>query len=100
MLIDQDGKGRAISSFRGLRVALTFMYVRCPLPDFCPLMDRNFAAEQKTIAATPDLKDVQLVSVSFDTGNDTPAVLKRHAQGLGADCRRGEHARNTGGADD
>jgi protein SCO1 len=88
LLTDQDGKPRAISSFRGHRVALTFMYVRCPLPDFCPLMDRNFAAVQKTVAATPELKDVQLVSVSFDTANDTPAVLKMHAQALGADPAR------------
>ena len=36
-------------SLRGHRVALTFMYIRCPLPDFCPLMDQHFAAVQKTI---------------------------------------------------
>jgi protein SCO1 len=88
LLIDQDGQARAISSFRGHRVALTFMYVRCPLPDFCPLMDRHFAAVQKTVAATPALNDVRLVSVSFDTQNDTPAVLKMHAQALGADPAR------------
>jgi protein SCO1/2 len=87
-LVDQDGKPRALSSLRGHRVALTFMYVRCPLPDFCPLMDRNFAAVQKSIAAAPDLADVRLVSVSFDPAFDTPAVLKQHAQTLGADPAR------------
>jgi protein SCO1/2 len=74
-----------ISSLRGHRVALTFMYVRCPLPDFCPRMDQNFAAVQKTIKSTPELADVRLVSVSFDPEYDTPAELKKHAQALGAD---------------
>jgi protein SCO1/2 len=48
-------------------------------------MDRNFAAVQRAIATTPDLADVQLVSVSIDPGFDTPAVLQAHADGLGAD---------------
>jgi protein SCO1 len=85
LLVDQDGKARPLSSLRGHRVALTFIYLRCPLPDFCPLMDKQFAAVQKTVKATPALADVQLVSISFDPKNDTPAELKRHAQALEAD---------------
>jgi protein SCO1/2 len=85
LLVDQDGVPMPISSLRGHRVALTFMYVRCPLPDFCPRMDQNFAAVQKTIKSTPELADVRLVSVSFDPEYDTPAELKKHAQALGAD---------------
>ena len=42
-LIDQTSTIRAMESLRGHRVALTFIYTRCPLPDFCPLMDRQFA---------------------------------------------------------
>jgi protein SCO1/2 len=61
------------------------MYTRCPQPDFCPLMDRNFAAIQNEIMKTPGLGDVRLVSVSFDPANDTPAVLKTHAKALQAD---------------
>ena len=80
LLVDQDGTPTPISSLRGHRVALTFMYMRCPLPDFCPLMDRNFAAVQKTIKSTPALSDVRLVSVSFDPEFDTPSALKAHAQ--------------------
>jgi protein SCO1 len=85
LLVDQDGVPMPISSLRGHRVALTFMYVRCPLPDFCPRMDQNFAAVQKTIKSTPELADVRLVSVSFDPEFDTPAVLRKRAQELGAD---------------
>jgi protein SCO1/2 len=85
LVVNQAGTAMPLSSLRGHRVALTFMYVRCPLPDFCPLMDRNFAAVQKAIKSTPSLADVRLVSVSFDPGYDTPAVLAEHAKKLGAD---------------
>ena len=39
----QDGKPLKLSELRGNVVVLTFIYTRCPLPDFCPLMDRKFA---------------------------------------------------------
>ena len=71
--VDQDGKKRAFSSFKGAPLALTFIYTKCPMPDFCPLMDRNFAAVQQAIKADPALKQAHLVSVSFDPVNDTPA---------------------------
>jgi protein SCO1/2 len=84
-LIDQDGRARPLSSFRGHRVALTFIYTRCPLTEFCPLMDRNFVAVQKAISSTPSLADVRLVTVTFDPEFDTPAVLKTHARRRQAD---------------
>jgi protein SCO1 len=83
-LVDENNTARPLTSLKGHRVALTFMYTRCPQPDFCPLMDRNFAAIQNEIKTTPTLRDVRLVSVSFDPANDTPAVLKMHATALQA----------------
>ena len=83
-LIDEDGATRPLSSLRGHRVAVTFIYTRCPQPDFCPLMDRNFAAVQAALLKTPALGDVRLVSISFDPANDTPVVLKAHAGTLHA----------------
>lgn len=85
LLVDQDGKPRRFSAFRGHRVALTFMYTRCPLPEFCPLMDRHFAAVQKTIQGAPALGDVRLVTVTLDPEFDKPPVLNQHAQRLKAD---------------
>jgi protein SCO1 len=85
LLIDQYEKPRPFSTLRGHRVALTFIYTRCPLPEFCPLMDRHFASVQKTIQSTPALGDVRLVTVTLDPEFDTPAVLNRHAQQLTAD---------------
>jgi protein SCO1/2 len=84
-LVDENNRPRPLTSLKGHRVALTFMYTTCPQPDFCPLMDRNFAAVQNEIKNTPGLGDVRLVSVSFDPGHDTPAVLKAHAKALQAD---------------
>ena len=84
-LVDENNAARPLTSYKGHRVALTFIYTRCPQPDFCPLMDRNFAALQNEITKTPGLGDVRLVSASFDPANDTPAVLKTHAKDLKAD---------------
>jgi protein SCO1/2 len=86
-LVDETGTPRPLRSLRGHRVALTFMYTRCPLPEYCPLMDRNFVSVQNTIQQSPDLADVQLVSVSFDPDYDTPAVLQQHARNLHANPR-------------
>jgi len=84
-LVDQDGKARLFSSFKGHRLALTFIYTRCPLPEFCPLMDRHFASIQKTIASTPALADVRLVTVTLDPAFDRPAILEAYARRRGAD---------------
>jgi protein SCO1/2 len=82
--LDQDGRARELASFKGTPVILTFIYTHCPLPNFCPLMDRNFVALQKSLKETAGPK-VHLLSVSFDPTTDTPPVLKKHATDLGAD---------------
>jgi protein SCO1 len=86
--VDQDGKKRRFSSFKGAPVVMTFIYTKCPLPTFCPLMDRHFASMQNTLKEDPALKTVHLVTVSFDPSVDTPPVLKKHAQSLNADLKR------------
>jgi protein SCO1/2 len=84
--VDQAGTSRRLSDWRGKAVAVTFIYTRCPLPDFCPLMDRHFASIQKEAKEDPALNGkVQLVSVSFDPDFDTPTVLSAHAERVGAD---------------
>jgi protein SCO1/2 len=81
----QDGKTLRLSDLRGDVVALTFIYTRCPVPDFCPLMDQKFATLAQRIAVNPDReRRVRLISVSFDPEHDTPEVLARHARLRGA----------------
>src|SRR5581483_1596780 len=69
--VDQDGKPRRFSSFEGRTVVLTFIYTRCPMPTFCPLMDRHFATLQAALKNDPALAKVQLVTVSFDPAHDS-----------------------------
>jgi protein SCO1 len=84
-LVDQDGKPFLLSSLRGSAVLLTFIYTRCPLPEFCPRMDAFFEFVQRAIKDGRLRGPVRLLSVSFDPDFDTPAVLRAHAVRAGAD---------------
>ena len=84
-LVDASGHTRHLSDWDGHTLAVTFIYTRCPLPDFCPRMDRNFAETQRALEADPALRQqARLLSVSFDPGYDTPQVLADHASRVGA----------------
>jgi protein SCO1 len=84
--VDQHARPRRLADWRGRVVAVTFVYTRCPLPDFCPLMDRNFAAVQRAFTQDTSLAGrFHLLSVSFDPEHDTPDVLATHARKAGAD---------------
>jgi protein SCO1 len=87
-LVDQDEQPVSLRDFRGSVAAITFIYTRCPLPQYCPLMDRRFAEVQELAAADPALNGkLRLLSVSFDPKFDRAAVLRRHAGTLRADPR-------------
>jgi protein SCO1/2 len=84
--IDEAGAPRTLSEWRGRTLAITFVYTRCPFPDFCPLMDRQFAQVQQIVSEDAGLRGrVHLLSISFDPGFDTPAVIATHAKKVGAD---------------
>lgn len=84
--IDQDGRTRDFNTIRGERaIAVTFIYTKCPIPTFCPAMDRQFAEAQALIKDKRLEEKAGLLSVSFDPKNDTPPVLTEHARKLGAD---------------
>jgi protein SCO1/2 len=88
VMIDEAGEARMLSAWRGRTLAVTFIYTRCPLPDFCPRMDQHFAAIQRDVLADARLRErVTLLSVSFDPLFDTPQVLGAHARRAGADPR-------------
>jgi len=76
-LVDQEGKGFSLADLKGEAVGVTFIFTRCPLPDFCPRMNLNFSEVERLLAADPTLYGkTRLLSVSFDPAYDTPAVLK------------------------
>ena len=81
----QEGKSLQLSDLRGNVVAITFIYTRCPLPDFCPALDRKFAELADRLGANPKrAAHARLLSVSFDPEHDTPSVLAEHAKMRGA----------------
>jgi protein SCO1 len=87
-LVDENGKPRTLTDWRGRILAVTFTYTRCPYPDFCPRMDRQFKTVQTAILGDAHLRDrVALLSVSFDPDFDTPPILAAHARQAGADSR-------------
>lgn len=86
-LVDQSGKSFRLSELRGKAVALTFIFTRCPLPDYCPLMNRNFLAVQQALAQ-PVSDRWRLLSITMDPAHDTPEILARHAKGMEADPQR------------
>ena len=95
--VDQDGASRRLRDDEGAAVVLTFIYTRCPFPTFCPLTDRHFKDIQQRVQANRDLADrVRLLSITIDPEFDTTAVLKSHADQLGADARMWSFVRPDG----
>lgn len=80
-LVNQSGKHVRLNAYRGKSVLLTFLYTRCPMPDYCPLMTLNFAAIEKALAKRPEIySKTHLLSVSFDPKFDTPQVLAAYGE--------------------
>jgi protein SCO1 len=88
VLRNQDGRPIRLDDFRGKALLITFIYTRCPLPDFCPRVTRNFAAIERQLATDPALlARTELLSVSFDPEHDTPDRLRAYgAQYIGGDA--------------
>jgi protein SCO1/2 len=88
-LRNQDGQPIHLSQFHGKALLVTFIYTRCPTPDFCPRVSRNFAVLEKQLAANPALyAQTHLLSVSFDPEHDTPARLRAYgASYIGSDAK-------------
>ncbi len=72
---NQSGKRISLKQYRGKTLLVTFIYTRCPFPDFCPRMSSNFAEIDKQLATNPALAKTHLLSLSFDPEHDTPKVL-------------------------
>lgn len=75
-LTDQSGKHISLKKYRGNFLLVTFIYTRCPFPDFCPRVSSNFAEIYKQLGTNPALAGTRLLSISFDPEHDTPKVLR------------------------
>lgn len=79
-LTDERGHSLDLSGYRGQALAVTFIFTRCPYPNFCPLMTENFGAVQRTLGAdAAGPKNWQLLSITIDPEHDTPEALLNYA---------------------
>ncbi|HET7113458.1 MAG TPA: SCO family protein, partial [Pyrinomonadaceae bacterium] len=63
----------------GKALLLTFIYTRCPVPDYCTLMSNNFAQIDRALGQNPELYGkTHLLSISIDPDYDTPKVLRSY----------------------
>lgn len=77
-LIDQNRRAITLRQFRGKVVAITFIYTRCPLPDYCLRLTNNFGKLSQRFPERMN-KDLILLSITFDPDHDTPEVLAKYA---------------------
>jgi protein SCO1/2 len=88
-LTNQNGEAITRETFRGRPFVVTFIFTRCPIPNFCPLMSRNFAQLQEAMSnGSGKLAETKLLSVSIDPQFDTPQILKEYAASEHADPAR------------
>ena len=74
------GQPVSLRQFAGQAVAMTFFFTRCPIPEYCPRLAKNFQeASQKLQAMPAGPANWRLLSISFDPF-DTPPILKAYAQ--------------------
>jgi protein SCO1/2 len=78
--VAEYGRHVHLSDFRGKVVVFTFFFTRCPLPNYCPLMNRNFAETRALLLANQTAPtNWQFLSISFDADFDTPQTLASYA---------------------
>lgn len=78
-LLNQDNKEIRLHNFRGKALLLTFIYTRCPLPEYCNLMSTNFAEVDRELQKDPNVySKTHLLSITIDPDYDTPKVLRSY----------------------
>jgi protein SCO1/2 len=78
-LRNQDGRAIHLAQFKGQALLVTFIYTRCPLPNFCPRVTRNFAEVNRELAGDAAVYGkTHLLCVSFDPEHDTPDRLRAY----------------------
>ncbi len=78
-LLNEEGRTVHLAQFKGKVILLTFIYTRCPLEDYCPRMNKNFAQIDDALKADRPLYGrTHLLSISFDPKFDTPVILKNY----------------------
>jgi protein SCO1 len=86
---NQLGQPVTLGSFRGQALAITFFFTRCPIPDYCPRLSKNFEEASNKLASMPDApRNWHFLSVTIDPQFDTPEVLRAYARRYDHDPKR------------
>lgn len=87
-LLDEQGGALTRESLHDRFTLVTFIFTRCPVPEFCPAMAVKFGALQAALekeAPAPDGQPrTRLLSITLDPEFDRPEVLAAYGQALGA----------------
>jgi protein SCO1 len=86
-LVDQDQKTVTLSQLQSKVVAMTFIYTRCPRPDYCLRLSNNFGVLQRRFKDRMG-KEIILLTVIIDPVHDQPDALKTYAHTWKADSRQ------------
>jgi len=76
---DQNRERVTLSQFAGKVVAITFVYTRCPLPNYCFRLSNNFGRLQKRFAQEMG-SELMLLSVTLDPVHDQPEALAEYGR--------------------
>jgi len=80
------GRPVRLGDFHGQVLAMTFFFSRCPIPDYCPRLTKNFEEASRRLRDTPGAPtNYHFLSVTFDPEFDTPTRLKAYAESFGYD---------------
>lgn len=79
VLVNQNNQPIRTGQYKGKALVLTFIYTRCPIPEYCTLMSNNFSQVDRELQKQPELHEkTRLLSISIDPDYDTPAVLRSY----------------------
>lgn len=77
LLTNQDNKQVSNATYAGKVYVLEFFFSTCPT--ICPKMNANLKTVQAAFAGN---NNFGIASITINPENDTPEVLKKHAEGL------------------
>ncbi len=84
-LIDEQGEEITPGAWPERFSIVTFIFTRCPVPEFCPAMALRYGELQEAVQTETELRGrVGLLSITLDPDFDRPEILAAYGEALGA----------------
>ena len=81
-LVDQGGVSFSIDDYRGKTLLVEFIYTRCPT--LCSVLGDEFSQVRALVGGAAMERDIEFLSISFDSRNDDRQALQLYADRYGA----------------